>query len=537
VTPIRPAERLRLPVHNGHSLLAGLRRAHAQPVLTLGETALTGAEVLDATARYITVLRHHGIDSGAPLGILALNRPEVLFTIAAGQLRGHRRTALHPLGGVDDHAHILDDAGITTLILDPHPAFVARVRELLDRVPSLTKVLVLGPVPAELARVGVDLTAEAAALRRVDPVTVAELPPDHVVSVTYTGGTTGRPKGVIGTALGMTTMTQIMLAEWEWPRRPRFLLCTPLSHAGAAFFLPTILRGGRLVVLPRFDAGAVLAAIEEHRISATMLVPSMLYALLDHPDFPRRDLSSLEVVYYGASAIDPGRLRQAIDRMGPIFAQYFGQSEAPMAISYLARDEHDEDRLTSCGRPSAMLRTALLGPAGAPVARGEAGEICVSGPLLALGYRNLPEVTAQTFRDGWLYTGDLAREDEDGFLHIVGRSKDMIVTGGFNVFAREVEDVIAADPQVAAVTVVGVPDPAWGEAVTALVVPATSAAQDRSARDELAARLVATVRERKGPVHAPKHVLFVDAIPLTALGKPDKVASRATAAAILGVSS
>ncbi len=510
-------------------LLAGLRRAARDPVLTLSETVLTGADVLDAAARYITVLRRHGIDSGSPVGILALNRPEVLFTIAAGQLRGHRRTALHPLGGVDDQAFILTDAGITTLILDPLPMFVARVRELLDRVPTLTRVLVLGPVPDALASVGIDLVAEAAALTEVDPIEAAELEPDHVVSVTYTGGTTGRPKGVVGTALGMTTMTQIQLAEWEWPRRPRFLVCTPLSHAGAAFFLPVVLHGGQLVVLPRFDAGEVLAAIERHRISAIMLVPSMIYALLDHPDFASRDLSSLEIVYYGASSIDPHRLREAIAKLGPVFAQFFGQSEAPMVISYLARDAHDEARLTSCGRPSALLRTALLTAEGAPVPAGEVGEICVSGPLLAQGYLNLPEATAEAFRAGWLYTGDLAREDGDGYLHIVGRSKDMIVTGGFNVFPREVEDVIAAHPGVSAVAVVGVPDQKWGEAVTALVVAAPGVAAD----DGTAAELAQAVRDSKGPVHAPKHVLFLDAIPLTGLGKPDKVAARARAIELL----
>jgi fatty-acyl-CoA synthase len=525
---VTAADLLRLPTHNGHALLAGLRRAHRRPVMTLGDVVLTGADVLDAAARYITVLRRHGIDSGSPVGVLALNRPEVLFTIAAGQLRGHRRTALHPLGGVDDHASILTDAGITTLILDPYPPFVERVAQLLQRVPGLTKVLVLGPVPPALADVGVDLIAEAAALTEVDAPVAAELEPDHVVSVTYTGGTTGRPKGVIGTALGMTTMTQIMMAEWEWPRRPRFLLCTPLSHAGAAFFLPVVLHGGQLVVLPRFDAGEVLAAIEREKITATMLVPSMLYAMLDHADFGKRDLSSLEVVYYGASAIDPNRLRQAIDKMGPIFAQYFGQSEAPMVISYLARDEHDEARLTSCGRPAAMLRTALLDVAGKQVAQGEVGEVCVSGPLLALGYRNLPEATAETFKDGWLYTGDLARQDEDGFLHIVGRSKDMIVTGGFNVFPREVEDVIAANPGVVTVAVVGVPDDKWGEAVTAVVVAAPGTIQE-----ELVPHLLQAVRERKGPVQVPKHVLFVDAIPLTALGKPDKKAVQAKAITLL----
>ena len=230
----------------------------------------------------------------------------------------------------------------------------------------------------------------------------------------------------------------------------------------------------------------MLRTIEEQRITATMLVPSMLYALMDHPDSRTRDLSSLETVYYGASAINPVRLQEAIERFGPIFAQYYGQSEAPMVISYLAKGDHDKARLSSCGRPSAFLRTALLGEDGKPVPVGEPGEICVAGPLLAGGYWNLPEETAETFRDdGWMHTGDVAREDEDGFWFIVDRTKDMIVTGGFNVFPREVEDVVAEHPAVAQVGVIGVPDERWGEAVTAVVVlrAGHELTDDRSRRD------------------------------------------------------
>ncbi|WP_019930658.1 fatty-acid--CoA ligase FadD8 [Nocardia sp. BMG111209] len=533
MTTIDPDTRLRLPVHNGHSLLAGLRRHRTAPVMTLGDTVLTGADVIAEISRYIQAFAAHGVDTGTPSALLALNRTEVLFILGAGQVRGHRRTALHPMGGLDDHAYVLADAGITTLILDPLPPFVQRARALVDRVPELTKVLVLGPVPDELSDVGVNLLAEVAKYEPDPAIEANELAPDHVISITYTGGTTGKPKGVVGTAGGMATMTAIQLQEWEWPRRPRFLLCTPLSHAGAAFFLPTVLLGGQCFVLPRFDAGEVLRAIEEYRISATMLVPSMIYALLDHPDSRTRDLSSLEIVYYGASAIDPARLTEAIDRFGPIFAQYYGQSEAPMVISYLAKDEHDKERLTSCGRPAAALRVKLLDPEDNSVGAGEVGEICVSGPLLANGYRNLPEVTADTFRNGWLRTGDLAREDADGFLHIVGRSKDMVVTGGFNVFPREVEDVVSEHPQVLEVAVVGVADPQWGEAVTAVVVLKPEA-RDADSVAAVTAEIQAAVKRAKGPVQSPKHVLPVDALPLTVLGKPDKKAIRALAAELLG---
>jgi fatty-acyl-CoA synthase len=253
----------------------------------------------------------------------------------------------------------------------------------------------------------------------------------------------------------------------------------------------------------------------------------MIYALMDHPDSHTRDLSSLETVYYGASAMNPVRLAEAIRRFGPIFAQYYGQSEAPMVITYLAKGDHDEKRLTSCGRPTLFARTALLDADGHPVPAGEVGEICVSGPLLAGGYWNLPEETARTFKDGWLRTGDMAREDDDGFFYIVDRVKDMIVTGGFNVFPREVEDVVAEHPAVAQVCVIGTPDDKWGEAVTAVIVLRPGHPSDADAVATVTAEIQAAVKERKGSVQSPKQVVVVDSVPVTALGKPDKKAVRA----------
>jgi fatty-acyl-CoA synthase len=225
--------------------------------------------------------------------------------------------------------------------------------------------------------------------------------------------------------------------------------------------------------------------------------------------------------------MNPVRLREAIDRFGPIFAQYYGQSEAPMVITYLAKGDHDEQRLTSCGRPTLFARTALLGDDGQPVPQGEVGEICVSGPLLSGGYWNLPEATAETFRDGWMHTGDLAREDEDGFWYIVDRTKDMIVTGGFNVFPREVEDVVAEHSWVAQVCVIGTPDEKWGEAVTAVVVLRSDAPSDEASVAAMTAEIQAAVKDRKGSVQSPKRVIVVDSLPVTALGKPDKKAVRA----------
>ncbi|WP_457160699.1 fatty-acid--CoA ligase FadD8 [Mycobacteroides abscessus] len=520
-----PFDPLHGSINSGHLLVSALKRNGDAPALVLGDVTLTGAQMADEISKYIQAFIELVPDPTDGQGMLALNRPEVLLVIGAGQLLGTRRTALHPLGSLDDHAYVLADAKITTLVIDPTPQFVERAAALVAKVPTLTRVLTLGPVPAELAEVGQDLVAAAAGFA-ARPLTPINLSPDHINGLTYTGGTTGKPKGVIGTSQSILTMTQIQLAEWEWPERPKFLMCTPLSHAGAAFFMPTLMKGGSMVVLPKFDAGAVLAAIEEHQITATMLVPSMIYALLDHPDSRTRDLSSLQTVYYGASAINPVRLAEAIERFGPIFAQYFGQSEAPMVISYLAKGDHDAKRLSSCGRPSAFLRTALLDENDRPVKQGEPGEICVAGPLVAGGYWGLPEQTAETFKNGWLRTGDVAREDEDGFWFIVDRTKDMIVTGGFNVFPREVEDVVAEHPSVAQVGVIGVPDEKWGEAVTAIVVLRSDASSDEEAVALMTSEIQSAVKERKGSVQSPKHVIVADSLPLTALGKLDKKALR-----------
>jgi fatty-acyl-CoA synthase len=208
--------------------------------------------------------------------------------------------------------------------------------------------------------------------------------------------------------------------------------------------------------------------------------------------------------------------------LGPIFFQFYGQAEAPMSVTLLRREEHDVTdmtRLASCGRPSPLVHVALLDDDDAEVAEGEPGEICVRGPLLMAGYLDKPEETAKAFAGGWLHTGDVAVRDAGGFLRIVDRKKDMIVTGGFNVYAREVEDVLVEQPGVRQAAVIGVPDEKWGEAVKAIVVLEPGARADPQA-------LIASVRERKGSVQAPKSIEFVDALPLSPLGKPDKKALR-----------
>jgi fatty-acyl-CoA synthase len=496
-------------------LIAALDRNGDSAAVHLGNETLTAIQMRDQISCYVQAFRTAGVEQGDGVATLSKNRLEVLFSMGAVMVSGCRNTPLHPLGSLDDHVYVLEDGGIQTLIVDP--GFADRATQLQQRLPGVKRVLTYGP-----AGVGVDLAALAATFE-TQPLVAPRVDPEDLSALAYTGGTTGKPKGVMNTYRGSAAMTQIMVSEWQWPDEVRHLICTPLSHAGASLFVPLLLRRGSMVVLPGFDAGQVLAAIEQHHITTMMLVPSMIYALLDHPRFADTDLSSLRTIFYGASAMSPSRLQEAIRKLGPIFVQFYGQTEAVMTVCILRKEEHlvdDVARLASCGRPSPWVRVALLDDDGNAVPPGEPGELCVRGPLVMKGYWNKPEETAQALEHEWLHTGDVARADPDGFLTIVDRKKDMIVSGGFNIFPREIENVLSTHPTVAAAAVVGVPDEKWSEAVKAVVVA-------RPGQTIAVEALITLVKERKGSHYAPKSIDVVDAIPVSPLGKPDKKALRA----------
>jgi fatty-acyl-CoA synthase len=387
---------------------------------------------------------------------------------------------------------------------------------LAGRIEGL-RALSLGP-----ATIGTDLCQLVRGIRPVALV-APNSSADDLYRLAYSGGTTGKPKAVAGTHRVGIAMLNIMLSEWEWPSQIRQLMCAQLSHAGSAMFLPTLLRGGSMVIMPTFDPLKVMQAIEKHRINCVLLVPTMIYALLDHPRFSEFDLSSLETIFYGASAMSPTRLREGLTRLGPVFFQFYGQVEAPMTVCVMRRGDHvadDPRRLASCGRPVPWVHVSLLDEQMRPVPDGVPGEICVRGPLVMAGYHNRPEQTAEALAGGWLHTGDVAVRDQSGFLRIVDRKKDMIVTGGFNVYPREIEDVLGSHPAVASCAVIGLPHAYWGEAVSAVVVL-------RAGEQPCADSLQTLVREKKGSAHVPKSIEFVEALPLTPAGKIDKKALRA----------
>lgn len=507
---------LHRPLYVPDLLVNALNQTPDRPLLQLeGGPMLTVGEVRDATSRFAQALKSLGVERGRRVATLSSNRPEVLYVANAVQVSAAVAVPMHPLAGLSDHVHVVRDAKADVLIFDAE-RFGARAAEIAAEVPQL-KLIALGP--SQLAQ---DL-CELARRFTPAPLVAPYVEPSDVARLSYSGGTTGKPKALATTQRSSLACASIMLAEWEWPNPLRVLSCAPLSHAGSAMVLPTLLKQGTILVQPTFDPVKVMQAIQEYRINCMLVVPTMIYALLDHPRFAEFDLSSLQTVFYGASAISPARLKEAIQRIGPVFFQFYGQAEAPMTLTVLRRAEHDVNdlrRLASCGRPVPWIRLELLDASGQPVAEGEPGEICVQGPLVMEGYRDNPELTAEAFAGGWLHTGDVAVRDPGGFLRIVDRTKDMIVSGGFNIYPRQIEDVIAEHPKVSQVAVIGVPHPKWGEAVMALVVPRKGETVDK-------AELIALVAERKGKYQAPKVVEIIDAIPQTAVGKPDKKALRA----------
>jgi fatty-acyl-CoA synthase len=456
------------------------------------------------------VLTNDGLKRGEGLAMLASNAPEVFAVRCAASLLGLRYTPLNALGTPESHAAILKDAQLSVLVTDAAHAPAADSARSL----SGTDIRLLGLGAGDLR----DLLALAQ--REPHSAVAAAAHEDDIDLLAYTGGTTGRPKGVMLTHRTSVWNAMMTLANWEAPPSPKVLLASPLSHSAIALPLPTLMRGGTVHLLPKFDPDAVLATIAAEHIDTTLLVPTMIYSLLDHPGIERFDLSSLANLIYIAAPISTSRLAEGLERFGPIFSQWYGQTEAPNLISQLRRADHDPsraERLKSCGRPAIGVEVRVIA-AGSDDAATE-GEICVRGPLVMAGYWRNPEATAETLQSGWLHTGDVARLDEDGFLYIVDRKKDMIISGGFNIYSREVEDALSRHPAVAQAAVVGVPHEKWGEAVKAFVVPRAGAQVDP-------AELIASVKVLTGSHMAPKSLDLVATLPLTPLGKVDKAALR-----------
>jgi fatty-acyl-CoA synthase len=469
----------------------------------------------DLIGRIQNVFMRLGLAPGARVAFLTANRADSWCAGVAAQLSRLAITWLHPLGSLEDQLFQLEDSDAQMLVVDA-AAFRDRGGDLAAKASQIKTVFTLGA-----AGYGVDLLVAIETAGHATARCLAGA--DDIATLNYTGGTTGKSKGVLRTHREYGGFANAILADFEIPDGARYLTVAPISHVAGTKVLPTLMRGGTVHMLRGFDPEAVFATIARERINFTLFVPTMIYVLLDHPALDKTDLSSLELVLYGASAMSPSRLVEGIERIGPVFSQLYGQTEC-YPVSVLRKQDHDPktaELFLSCGFPIAACEVKILDDDDQEVKAGEAGEICVRGPHVMAEYWKRPETTAETLKSGWLHTGDIARADERGYLFILDRKKDMIVTGGFNIFPREVEDVLTQHPDVAMCAVVGVPDDKWGEAVTAVVVAREGARPD-------ADELINLVKSRKGSAHAPKQIQFVSELPMTGVGKVDKKVLRAT---------
>lgn len=497
-----------------------VRRYGPRTAVTCGDTSLTYDQIGDSAQALQAALETIGVQPGARVAFLMANCAEYVFCEYAVARCGASRTPLAVLLAPEDHVYMVNFAACTTLIY--HHDYVERVLAMQPQLTTVRHYICVGggAPPGHLALD--DLLARGA-----EPRPAAAIDPEDIAGIYFTGGTTGRPKGVMLSHRAWIYTYLIETLEFDIGWGETFVFATPLTHAGGCLLLPVLLRGGRCVVLDHFEPDLLAAAVEREHASATLLVPTMIYRLLDHPGLDRYDLSSLRNILYGASVIAPERLAQAIDRFGPIFTQFFGQTEAPMALTVLTRRDligmtHDRrpEILASAGRATFGTEIRLVDDDGADVAPGAPGEVVAKASNLMSGYLNDPGATAEAVRDGWLHTGDIGRLDARGFLSIIDRKKDMIVSGGFNIYPREIEDVLFTHPDVLQAAVVGAPSEAWGEEARAIVVL-------RGGRKVSEADLIAYVKARKGSLVAPKSVEFWPAIPLSNLGKVDKREIRA----------
>jgi len=480
------------------------------PCLTMDGTSLSYGEVREFSWQVARALDRSGIAPGDKVAILSANNP-ISFACVFGIARaGAIWCPVNPRNEAAENRELLDAFDCSCLIFQR--AFLPLVEKILPDLPKLTTVVCLDDSLPEAISLAQWLDALPA-----EPFERA--PVDDTALLVGTGGTTGRPKGVMLTGRNLETMSAITLMSYPFSGRPVYLALAPLTHAAGVLCFPVLTLGGEIVIMPTPDLGDFLTLVERHRVTHTFLPPTLIYMLLAHSSLPTTNLGSLQCFWYGAAPMSAARLEEALERIGPVMAQLFGQSEAPMMISTMAPADHFHpdgtpafERFASAGRPSPLTQVAIMADDGRLLPRGERGEIVVRGSLVMAGYYQNPEATAATSQYGWHHTGDIGFLDDDNYLYIVDRAKDMIITGGFNVYSAEVEQALMTYPAIRDCAVVGLPDEKWGERVTAVL-------QLHPGLTVTESEVRNYVKSRLGSVKAPKQVEVWDDLPRSKVGK------------------
>jgi fatty-acyl-CoA synthase len=477
----------------------------------------TFAEVKALTERIAAAMTRSGFVNQAPVALYAPNSASVMVALLAIWRANGKWVPVNTRNAIDAnigyldyvccewmfyHSSLAEDVAALSVACPNLKHFVCLDADL-GQHPSLER-FISGVTPDDFVSVEVDAFAN----------------PDDIVGLFPTGGTTGPSKGVEITNLGWGVMQETLSAAVDGRTDdPVSLVVAPITHAAGPVALATMALGATQVILHGFDPELVLSTIASARVTHMYLPPTALYGLLGSSELGKHDTSSLKIFILVGSPVAPDKLRMAVEAFGPCMCQCYGQVEAPMIVTWLppetvaaaAAGDHPE-RLASCGKPTRSVSVGIMDDDGNLLPNGTPGEIVVRGPLVSKRYFEKPEATAEVRTFGWHHTGDVAYRDDDGYIYIVDRKKDMVVTGGFNVFTTEVEAAIMEMQQVRECAVIGIPDDKWGEAVHAFVVA--------NGLDE--ATVIAHTKARIGSVKAPKSVEFVEAIPKTPNGKMDK---------------
>ncbi len=501
------------------SVHKGLRERPNEVAAVCGAQQITRAQLADRVARLAGALQRLGLKPGDRVGMLSLNSIAYLEYFYGTWWAGGVINPVNIRWSPKEVAYSLDDCDTRILIVDD--AFAPMVPALRGLSKSLATVMHCGSGPVPDGMLSYEaLLAEAA------PVADTERGNDELAAVMYTGGTTGAPKGVMLSHANLYVNALDNIAAVPRAAGSIGLLVSPMFHvAGCGLTLILMQRLSLQVIVPMFDELAILNAMQTHRVNEVFLVPTMIQRLLAHPRFGEFDLASLKLMLYGAAPIDATLLERAMAALpNADFAQAYGMTELAPTVVVLGAEEHRPGPnrakwLRAAGRPVPIAELRIGDPEGRECPVGTVGEIVARGPMVMQGYWNKPEQTAEALRGGWMHTGDGGRMDEDGYLYVVDRIKDMIVTGGENVYSGEVENAIAQLPQVAMSAVIGVPDERWGERVHAVIVKREAAVLDEAAVIQNCKTLIAGYK-------CPCSVEFRDALPVSAAGKLQKFQLR-----------
>ncbi len=501
-----------------HTLRRPVRMTPKEPVARCGDLTLSYEQLYERVSRLANGLLSLGLEKGDRVAVLALNCHRFLELYYGTMFAGLAIVPLNVRWGAQEFAFALSDCRPKVFALDA--TVYEHLKPYIEQLKFLgvERFLFLGE---EQEGVPEGMIAYEKLLQSASPedpdIDVHE---EDLVGLFYTSGTTGNPKGVMLTHKNLMMNAYHAQIAFEFRDERTYLHAAPMFHLadGAATFTVTW-NGGIHAFVPRFDPEAVLKAIERYRVTSVTLIPTMINWLLNHPGVERFDLSSLQKIMYGASPMPVDRLKEAMKVFRCKFQQGYGMTEAAPLVTVLTAEDHEralaegrEGILSSAGRPIAGVEVRVVDDEGRDVGVGETGEVLVRGPNIMKGYWNRPEETQEALRGGWYHTKDMARWDEEGYLYIVDRKDDMIITGGENVYSTEVEEVLYRHPAVLEAAVIGVPDPDWIQAIKAVVV--LKEGQSATERE-----LIEHCRQHLSPYKVPKSVDFVKELPKGGTGK------------------